>query len=207
MRKSKPDRSVVVVVGLAVLVAALTTGEARAQATDPFLGEVIIVGFNFCPNGWAPASGQLLAINQNQALFALLGTTYGGNGTTNFALPNLNGRVPIGPGTSTTGTSFTLGQTGGEETHTLSLSEVPPHTHSFALGGSTTTATDAQPSAARVLSTSALGDRQFTGTAPNTTLAPGTTGSAGGGQAHNVMQPYLTITYCIAMVGVFPSHP
>jgi microcystin-dependent protein len=207
MPKRNPGRSVIVVLGLAALATAFGAGQARAQATNPFLGEIIMVGFNFCPTGWAAASGQLLAINQNQALFSLLGTTYGGTGNTDFALPNLNGRVPIGPGTSTSGTSFTLGQTGGEETHTLTVNELPAHAHGFSLGASTTIATDAQPSAARVLSTSALGDRQFTSLAPNTTLAAGTSAAAGGGQPHNNMQPYLAITYCIAMVGVFPTHP
>lgn len=204
MHTRHPSRSVVVLVGLAVLAMALGAGHAQAQTT--FLGEIILVPYSFCPKGFAEADGALLSINQNQALFSLLGTTFGGDGQTTFALPDLRGRVPIDQGQGPGLTGRILGEVGGEEAHTLTVNEMPAHAHSFGLGASTAIATDAQPSPARVLSTSALGDRQFTGAAPNTTLAAGTTGAAGGGQPHNNMQPYLVMRYCIALQGVFPSQ-
>jgi microcystin-dependent protein len=205
MRTRHPKRSVVVLVGFAVLATALGAGHAQAQTT--FLGEIILVPYTFCPNGFAETDGSLLPINQNQALFSLIGTTFGGDGVQTFALPDLRGRVPIDQGQGPGLTGRILGETGGEEAHMLTVNEMPAHTHSFGLGASTAIATDAQPSPLRVLSTSALGDRQFTSAAPNTTLAAGTTGAAGGGQPHNNMQPYLVMRYCIALVGVFPSRP
>ncbi len=205
MRKGHSSRSVVVFAGLAALVTALSAGQAQAQTY--YLGEIILVPYGFCPNGFAETDGSLLSIVQNQALFALVGTTFGGDGQTTFGLPDLRGRVPIDVGQGAGLTTRTLGELGGEEAHTLTLNELPAHAHSFGLGASTTIATDAQPSGARVLSTSALGDRQFTSAAPNTTLAAGVTGSAGGGLPHNNMQPYLVMRYCIALQGVFPSRP
>ena len=183
-----------------------TLGAREARAQQFYLGQVILVGFNFCPNGFMEANGQLLSITQNAALFSLLGTTYGGNGQTDFALPDLRGRVAIDNGQGSGLSDRVQGEVGGEESHTLTINELPAHVHSFTLGASTALATDAQPSPARVLSTSALGDRQFTSVAPNTTLAAGATGSAGGGSPHNNMQPYLVMKYCIAVVGIFPAR-
>ena len=191
------------IVGLAVLSCSLAT-TARAQATEPFLGQIMWVGFNFCPNGWAPADGSLLAISQNTALFSLLGTTYGGNGTQNFALPNLLGRVMVGAGQGPGLQNYTLGQMAGEETHTLTIAEMPAHGHAlslFAGKGNQTT------SGGNYLASSAAGDRTYTTAAPNSSAGAGSVGIQGGNQPHNNMQPYLALTPCIALTGVFPSRP
>jgi microcystin-dependent protein len=152
------------------------------------------MSFNFAPKSWAMCNGQLLPINQNQALFSLLGTTFGGDGRVNFALPDLRGRVPIG-----VGSGFTLGNNGGEQAHTVSLAEMTTHIH--ALMASATNADVAAPGDNVLAQTS-----QSYGAATNlTTLDPSTNGAAGGSQAHVNMQPYLTLTYCIALQGIFPS--
>ena len=162
---------------------------------EPFLSEIRIMSFNFPPKGWALCNGQLLPINQNQALFSLLGTTYGGNGTTNFALPDLRGKVPVH-----FGSGFTLGQLGGEQAHTLSIAELPTHVHAAqasADNATTVVATGNVLSAANNL---------YTQVQQMTTLLPGTVASAGGSQAHQNMQPFLTLTVCIALQGIFPSQ-
>ncbi len=162
--------------------------------SEPFLSEIKIVSFNFAPKGWAMCNGQLMPINQNQALFALIGTTYGGDGQTNFALPNLQGRVPLHRGAG-----FTRGQQGGEQAHTLSIAELPTHTHG--MQGSATNA-DAVLPADNVLAQSS----QLYGPAAElTTLHSSSTTLVGGSQAHENMQPYLTLTFCIALQGIFPS--
>jgi microcystin-dependent protein len=166
----------------------------KSMAT-PFLGEIKIVSFNFPPKGWALCNGQLLPINQNQALFAILGTTYGGNGTTNFALPNFQGCVPMH-----TGKGFDLGQTGGESTHTLLLDEIPSHTH-VPVGGSNSP-TVASPADAYWPTTS---DGSYSPTS-TTTLAPTAIAFAGGNQPHDNMSPYLTLSFCIALQGIFPTR-
>lgn len=162
---------------------------------DPFLAEIRLVSFNFAPKGWAMANGQFLPINQNQPLFALLGTTFGGNGQTTFALPDLRGRSPIH-----FGDGFTLGQQGGEQAHTITMSEMPAHTH--IVNGSSTLGTLNNGNL------NVLGVSQapvYNAPPPTTTLVPGSVTNAGGSQAHLNMQPYLTITACIALQGIFPS--
>ena len=161
----------------------------------PFLSEVRIVSFNFPPKGWALCDGQLLAINQNQALFSLLGTTYGGNGQTTFALPNLQGRVPVHMGTG-----FTLGDSAGEPGHTLNLSEMPAHTHVPV--GSSANATLA--AAANNLWASS-GSNPYT---PNTngSMNPACVTAAGGGQAHENRSPFLVLNFIIALSGIFPPR-
>jgi microcystin-dependent protein len=169
--------------------------------SEPFIGEVRMVGFNFPPKGWAFCNGQVLAINQNQALFSILGTTYGGNGQTTFALPNLQGRVPIHIGTLG-GFQVVLGQAAGEAAHTLITTELPLHPHPL-MGAS------APKDNNRSLDGSLLGSSStanFYAPSPNTTLNPASVGPAGGSQAHNNMQPYLAINFIIAMIGVFPSQ-
>jgi microcystin-dependent protein len=162
---------------------------------EPFLSEIRLMSFNFAPKGWAQCNGQLLPINQNQALFSLLGTTFGGDGRVNFALPDLRGRVPIH-----VGGSHTLGERGGEQAHTLSIAEIPLHTH--VLQASSDTGSVQSPSG-NVLGV--IPGRAYTDTSHLTTLHPGTVGNVGGSQAHLNMQPFLTINFSIALQGIFPS--
>ena len=162
---------------------------------EPFLSEIRIMSFNFAPRGWAMCNGQLLPINQNQALFTLLGTTYGGNGQTNFGLPNLQGRTP-----THVGQGLTLGQAGGEQAHTLSIAELPLHTHNFNANSGAGAATT--PNAA------VLAKAPANTYGPATQLVamnPGTELPTGGSQAHLNMQPFLTLNFCIALQGIFPS--
>src|SRR3954464_225980 len=165
--------------------------------SEPFLSEIKIVSFNFPPKGWALCDGQLLPINQNQALFSLFGTVYGGNGQTNFALPNLQGRVPIH-----IGQGFTLGQAGGEESHTVNMSEMPAHNHFFS-GNSASGDTDAP-----FLPTGSVAafNAGYGGMTNTTTLAPGEIRNTGGSQPHENKQPYLVLNFVVALTGIFPSR-
>lgn len=165
---------------------------------EPFLSEIRMMSFVFAPRGWALCNGQLLPINQNQALFSLLGTTFGGDGRVNFALPDLRGRTPIH-----VGNSYTLGERGGEQAHTLNITEMPTHTHFVQGTGATANGTNV-----------GAGNRFGSGTVniygaptPNTLTAlnANTVTSIGGNQAHLNMQPFLTISFCIALQGIFPS--
>ena len=162
---------------------------------EPFLSEIRIMSFVFAPKGWALCNGQLLPINQNQALFSLLGTTFGGDGRVNFALPDLRGRTPIH-----VGSGHTLGERGGEQAHTLSISELPTHTH--LVTASNTNGTGIIPTG------------NLLGGSPNqlyiqpqnlVALVAGTVTNTGGSQAHLNMQPFLTLNFCIALQGIFPS--
>jgi microcystin-dependent protein len=165
---------------------------------EPFLGEIRLVAFTFAPQGWAFCAGQLLPINQNQALFALLGTTYGGDGRTTFALPDLRGRVAVGAGQGATGSSYELGSTGGQETVKLRATQLPAHSHSVRAnsGGSTTgNPSDRVPAAGGA----------YTAT-PNAKMSAAMIGRSGGGQAHDNRQPYVSLNYIIALHGIFPSH-
>ena len=163
---------------------------------EPFLSEIRIMSFNFAPKGWALCNGQLLPINENQALFSLLGTTFGGDGRVNFALPNLQGRAPIH-----VGSGHTLGELGGEQAHTLSIAELPTHTH--VLNASAVDADNDTPDPALVLGKAALDVYR----APTnlTVMEPTIVANVGGSQAHLNMQPFLTLTFCIALQGIFPS--
>ena len=163
--------------------------------SEPFLGEIRVFSFNFAPQGWAQCSGQLLPINQNQALFSLLGTTYGGDGQTTFALPNLKGRVPMHFAT------HLLGETGGAESHTLTAGQLPAHTH--ALNATSANATTGNPTnAVPARATSPM----YRAPSALTALHPLTVGNAGGSQPHANMQPFLTLTFAIALQGIFPSR-
>lgn len=166
--------------------------------SEPFLAEVRIVAFDFAPRGWAFCDGQILPISQNQSLYSLLGTTYGGDGRTSFALPDLRGRVPIHVGSSN-GSIHQLGQKGGEETHTLNAAEMANHDH--ALQGSNVEATSGDPTG-RVLANTGV---NVYGAANNLTGMAGIL-NVGGGQAHNNMMPYLAVRFCIALQGLFPSR-
>ncbi|MDQ4124121.1 MAG: tail fiber protein, partial [Actinomycetota bacterium] len=160
----------------------------------PFLSEIRIMSFNFAPKGWAFCNGQSLPINQNQALFALLGTTFGGNGQTTFQLPNLQGQSPIH-----VGNGHILGEKGGESAHTVTLQEMPQHNHGWQASSQ-----DANQGTA---AGAVLGRaNNLYGAASNlTTIQPPTIQNTGGSQPHNNMQPYLVLTFCIALQGIFPS--
>lgn len=161
---------------------------------EPFLSEIRLMSFNFPPKGWALCDGQLLPINQNQALFSLLGTTFGGDGRVSFALPDLRGRVPIH-----VGSGHTLGERGGEQAHTLSIVELPTHTH--VMNGSSTPAETNVPTGAYL----AQVNNAYTAEANLTALSSAAVTNAGGSQAHLNMQPFLTLSFCIALQGIFPS--
>ncbi|HEX8889749.1 MAG TPA: tail fiber protein [Pyrinomonadaceae bacterium] len=167
---------------------------------EPFLSEIRIMSFNFPPKGWAFCNGQLLPINQNQPLFALLGTTYGGNGQTNFALPNLQGRLPVHMGSG-----HTLGEAGGEYAHTLSLNEMPQHIHF--MNASNSTGDKVNPNFGGTGFVLAQDPGNVYGAVQSlTTLNAGTITKVGGSQAHTNTQPYLALNFCIALQGIFPSQ-
>jgi microcystin-dependent protein len=161
---------------------------------EPFLSEIRIMSFSFAPKGWAMCNGQLLPINQNQPLFSLLGTTFGGDGRVNFALPDQRGRTPIH-----VGAGHTLGERGGEQAHTVSIAELPTHTH--AVNASSQDANTNLP-AGNVLAQAA---NAYNAAGSLTSLTPATTTNTGGSQAHLNMQPFLALTFCIALQGIFPS--
>ena len=163
---------------------------------EPFLSEIRIMSFVFAPRGWALCNGQFLPINQNQALFSLLGTTFGGNGQTTFALPDLRGRTPIH-----VGSGHTLGERGGEQAHTLSIAEIPTHTHSVQGNTSTTNGTNVNNGSVFGATTVNI----YGAPVSLTSLNAGTVTNVGGSQAHLNMQPFLTLNFCIALQGIFPS--
>lgn len=163
---------------------------------EPFLSEIRIMSFVFAPKGWALCNGQLLPINQNQALFSLLGTTFGGDGRVNFALPDLRARTPIH-----VGSGHTLGERGGEQAHTLSIAEIPTHTH--VLSATSTDAAVAIPTG-NLLGRMAPANPYIAPTALGAMNA-GSVANVGGSQAHLNMQPFLILSFCIALQGIFPS--
>jgi microcystin-dependent protein len=171
---------------------------------DPFVAEIRIYPFNFAPRGWAFCDGQLLPISQNTALFSLLGTTYGGNGESNFALPDLRGRAPMAPGQGPGLSLRDLGEQTGVETVSLIESEIPAHAH--VLSGTTDTAISNDPSNAYLARPLGRGSNLYSPvTAGAVPMQP--TSVAGSSQPHNNMQPYLTLSFCIALQGVFPPRP
>ena len=161
----------------------------------PFLSEIKIMSFGFPPKGWALCDGQLLPINQNQALFSLLGTTYGGDGVTTFGLPDLQGRAPMHMGSG-----HVLGERGGEQAHTLSISEIPTHVHT---ANATQNAGNSPIPLSNYLGAA---DNAYGGAQNLTSLLPATVGAVGGSQAHLNMQPFLTLSFCIALQGIFPTQ-
>ncbi|WP_345802252.1 tail fiber protein [Microbacterium sp. AZCO] len=168
---------------------------------DPFIGELRLFGFTFAPQGWALCNGQLLAISQNTALFSLLGTTYGGNGQTTFALPDLRGRAPIAFGQGPGLTNRAQGEVGGEEAVTLTAATLPPHSHTVAAASAATTK---NPSGS-LPSVTAAGASY--GTTADLVMSPAMIGGGGSNQPHDNMPPFLVLNWCIALEGIFPSRP
>lgn len=163
---------------------------------EPFLAEIRLFSFQFAPQGWAFCNGQLLPIMQNQALFSLLGTTYGGDGQTTFGIPDLRGRTPVHQGNG-----VALGQSDGEEVHVLFSAEMPSHTHT--VRASSAPAVSKTPVNGVWATPAASG---YSSAAPDTTMAPGAIKDSAGGQGHHNVQPYVTVNFCIALQGIFPSR-
>ena len=190
----------------AALALAVVAPSVQAQASDMYLGQLMLVGYNFCPRGWATAEGQLLSIAQNTALFSLLGTTYGGDGLTTFALPNLSGRVPVGVGQGPGLSNITRGQAAGTETVTLLQSQMPMHVHATNTPASTQPATDATPGVGKVLAQTMNAGAYVVGTA-DTAVGVTNSGISGASQPFGIRNPYLGMTWCIALNGVYPRRP
>jgi microcystin-dependent protein len=165
---------------------------------QPYVGEIRMFGGNFAPAGWALCDGQLLPISENETLFNLIGTTYGGDGPSTFALPDLRGRIPVHQGGG-----FTLAQTGGDETVTLTAQQIPIHSHAFLASADDAGTTNAQ---GNVLAQTPSYTPYIGGVLANTALHPSSMGSAGGNQPHNNFQPYLCINFIISLFGIFPSQ-
>jgi microcystin-dependent protein len=184
--------------------------------SQPYLGQIEAFPFGFAPRGWQTCSGQLLAINQNQALFSLLGTTYGGNGTTTFALPDLRGRIAMGQGNGGGLTPRVIGEVAGEENHTILITETPMHNHPLMTAANSNTANNtATPSGTVVLGSATgvasgapitISPYAATPPAPTVALNAAAVGLNNGGQPHNNMMPYTCLQFCIAMQGIFPSR-
>jgi len=193
---------------LYILVLLLTLGLAKVYSQEAYLGEIRIFAGSFAPTGWALCDGQLLPIAQNAALFSLLGTTYGGNGTVNFALPDLRGRTAMG-----VGNGHVEGERGGEETHILTLAELPTHTHALInmliTGKGNSAAGDKDSPAANYYAKNPARGNEFNtqsnAQGANIVLSVGTINNIGGGQSHNNMAPYTTLSFIIAIEGFFPS--
>ncbi len=176
-----------------------------ALAQECFIGEVKWFGGNFAPRGWASLEGQLLPINQNQALFSILGTTYGGDGRTTFGLPDLRGRSPMGRGQGPGLSNRPLGQKGGKERHRLRLQEMPGHTHQ--MRGVNQGGTQEFPGGNLIAGSNTKGSKSFVPTSKQvTTLSPATISPVGGNQPHDVMSPYLVLTPIMCLQGVYPSR-
>lgn len=166
---------------------------------EPFLGEIKIISWNYAPKGWAFCNGQQLPINQNQALFSILGTTYGGNGQTTFGLPDFRGKTAVHWGQGQT--AIALGQTGGEAAHTVSIAEMPTHIHQAQGDSAVATVGTA---GGNVWAQQAA--NPFSSNTPNCAMSPSSIGNVGGSQPHNNIQPYLVLNFIIALIGIFPSR-
>lgn len=171
--------------------------------SQPYIGEIRMFGFNFPPNGWAQCDGQLIPISENDALFILLGTTYGGDGQETFALPNLQSRIPIHSGTGSSGTNFQLGEAAGVESVTLTTQQIPIHNHPAT--GNTGAGNSASPTGNVWAANANTAAVQYTaGASANVNMA-NTLGTEGGSQPHTNMQPFLVINFCISLFGIFPT--
>lgn len=176
--------------------------------SEPFLAEIRIFGFTFAPIGWAFCDGQIMSISQNTALFSLLGTTYGGNGQNNFALPNLQGNAAVHPGQGPGLSPYNLGQMGGETAVTLTSGQMPSHGHALHADSTAALATGTSPAGAVLAPPHAPAKSQllYKPSGAAAVMAPGAVGAAGGNQPHNNMQPYLALNFCIALQGIFPAR-
>lgn len=189
---------------LALTMLASIAFTAKAQASDPFLGQIAFVTYNFVPKNWAACNGQLLPISQNQALFSLLGTQYGGNGTTTFALPDMRGRMLVHEGQALGGpTNYTMGQSGGTESVTLLVTQMPAHSHT--VNAVTSEGNQNSPTNALPADTKAL-DKEYSDATANTTMKNTMVNQAGGNQAHENRPPFITLKCIISLQGVFPSQ-
>lgn len=173
---------------------------------DPFIGQVILFAGNFAPRGWAFCDGALQIISANTALYSIIGTTYGGDGTSNFALPDLRSRVPMGVGTVGGLTARTLGEIGGAETHGLTEAELPAHGHPFLAGAGPGTQPFGGGATLGSFGTAAPPTGPYSTDAPSVPMATGSVGNTGSGSPHNIVQPFLGLNYIIATVGIYPSH-
>jgi microcystin-dependent protein len=176
---------------------------------DPFIGEIRMFCGNFAPNGWALCNGQLLSISQYQALFSILGTTFGGNGTTNFALPNLQGRVPIHWGQGQGLSPYNIGQTGGAETVGLSVAQMPAHNHQVNASPNAATTTVATANVPATVTSTERGQQApsvYSSNAPSVAMNNGMISPTGGGAPHTNIQPYQCVTFIIALNGIYPSR-
>jgi len=189
---------------IAALISAMSiTGVNLAAAQEPYLGEVRLFGFNFCPVGWLEAAGQTLSVTQNTALFSLYGTTYGGNGSTTFGLPNLSGRAPYGMASG--GAGQPIGAVYGTSTVTLTVANLPPHTHQL----TASSAPDTTNSPAGAFLATPAGGKLYApaGSPPNSPMAVSAIGITGSGVPISVQSPALSMNWCVATVGIYPSRP
>ena len=187
-----------------LLLSIVSASLIKAQASDPYLGQIAFVPYNFVPKNWAACNGQLLSIAQNQALFSLLGTMYGGNGTTNFALPDMRGRVLVHEGqASGGGTTYSMGQIGGSESVTLLVTQMPTHSHTVnavTAEGNQNTPTNTLPADTKGL------DKEYSDATANTTMKSSMVNPTGGSQPHENRPPFVTLKCIISLVGVYPSQ-
>ena len=174
--------------------------------SDPFIGQITMFGGNFAPRGWAFCDGQLLAISQNTALFSILGTTYGGDGVSTFALPDLRGRASIHPGHGPGLSQYHLGEKGGAETVTLTTAQIPSHSHALNINSSNGNTANGTNAVLAGFGTSAPPVGNFTSSAPNAAASATSISNTGGSQAHSNVQPFLCVNFIIATVGIYPSR-
>ena len=197
-------KKIVTFVVVLILLAAFSPPQNAGAQAEPFLGQIMMVGFTFCPRGWAECDGQLLPINTNQSLFSLLGTTYGGDGRTTFGLPDLRGRVPIHEGQGPSLDYRPQGSVGGQEENYIAVSQLPAHNHpAWASWGLATQ----RNAAGNLWAKGPAGNNLYRKKGPNNVqMDQSAIGEVGGGDSVENMQPYLTIKYCIALQGVYPSR-
>lgn len=188
---------------VAIIGCSMGANSVKAQATEPFIGQIAFVPYNFVPKNWAACDGQLLPIAQNTALFSLLGTTYGGNGQTTFALPDMRGRSLLDDGQGPGLQNYTIGEMGGQENVTLTTQEIPAHNHNIL--AVTSEGNDASPAGNLPANTKIL-DKEYSNLPSNTTMKDTMVGNTGGNQPHENRSPYLVLKCIIALQGVFPSR-